>query len=597
MQKSTTYSSDQISDLPSGEVSGAAGLNESFFTNYTLIAQRSHHTFYKARRFGRWYVLKGLNEELRGNVFYEEWLLKEYSIGVRLDHPNVVRVESIETDAIAGKCIVMEYVEGDTLDRWLRRKPSLRERKNILNQLLDAVSHCHSRNVYHHDLKPSNIMVTDDLRVKLIDFGLSDGPQYAAFKQCSGTENYAAPEQANGDVANHRADIYALGKLIGLILPHRYRKAVRKALNSNPDRRQQSVDELRHMLHNRWWRWVLIVLAIAGLLYLLIRPSQRIRSIRLDSGQTCYYRVLENFPHPRVEFTYPGTEATPWPDNIPPLSGKMVLPESIRLNGINYRVSSIRESAFESQYGLTEVILPKTVNTIKTCAFLSCCGLKDTLYIPQSLTYIYCGAFHDCASITTLIWQADSCSTNADWGAVGHEYINSFYRCFSLRTVVMTENVRHLPQACFKNSFIKTAIFADGVEDLPSDLFAVCPMLDSIRWPATLRTIGHGAFYQTAFRTLRFPDATEVFSNYAFAYNPNIRRIEFGSKVKYIGIHTFSGCTQLKEVTIHAPVPPQVQPTSFEHMPSTAILRVPKESVDAYQADKVWSQFRIKPLP
>ena len=219
-------------DGPSGIVSGGSGITEPFFSSYEEIGHGTTHVLYKARRYGRWYVLKGLNKELQGNALYEEWLYKEYSIGVQFDHPNIVRIESLEDNVVAGKCIVMEYVEGETLDRWLQHNPSLSERKTVLSQLLDAVNHCHSRNLYHHDLKPSNILVTNDNRVKLIDFGLSDGPQYAVFKQATGTEGFAAPEQVKGDTADQRADIYALGRLIEMIVPHRYRRAVRMANQS-----------------------------------------------------------------------------------------------------------------------------------------------------------------------------------------------------------------------------------------------------------------------------------------------------------------------------------------------------------------------------
>lgn len=115
------------------------------------------------------------------------WLYKEYSIGVSLDHPNIVRVESLEDDAVVGRCIVMEWVEGVPLGSEEGRVGSNKEARRVLEQLFDAVDYCHRHGVYHHDLKPSNILVTTDGRVKLIDFGLSDGPQYAAFKQNAGS--------------------------------------------------------------------------------------------------------------------------------------------------------------------------------------------------------------------------------------------------------------------------------------------------------------------------------------------------------------------------------------------------------------------------
>ena len=103
-----------LNDGPSGLVSGGAGITEPFFTSYEEIGGGATHILWRARRYGRWYVLKGLRKELRGNPFYEEWLYKEYSIGISLDHPSIVRIESLEDDAVVGRCIVMEWVEGMT---------------------------------------------------------------------------------------------------------------------------------------------------------------------------------------------------------------------------------------------------------------------------------------------------------------------------------------------------------------------------------------------------------------------------------------------------------------------------------------------------
>ena len=593
MQDSATYSTNNYSDLPSGAVSGSPGLIDSFFSNYTKLAKRKYHTFYKARRYGRWYVLKGLNDELRGNAIYEEWLYKEYSVGIQFDHPNVVRIESLEDDVVAGKCIVMEYIEGETLDCWLQCKPTLNERKSILNQLLEALSHCHSRNVYHHDLKPSNILVTKDNHLKLIDFGLSDGPQYATFKQATGTEGFAAPEQVNGDIADQRADIYALGLLTKMIVPHHYKRAVRKALHTNPDSRPQTLEDFRHNLRSRWWLWVLLSLTVALLTTYLIIPSQRIRSTRLDNGQTLYYRILEIFPHRRAAIVFPEMLYDPFSADAPKLQGDIAIPETIRLHGLRYRVTDIGQRAFANQFDITSISLPESLEKIHQGAFEACTGLADTLVIPHSLTYIGPDAFNDCFRLSTVVWQADSCKYNTR----NVEYY-FFYRCGSLRTVIMTPNVRKIPECLFRKAdSLNTVVFSDGIETIPFNTFSLCTNLDSIRFPQTLRTIEHGAFYKTGIHSLRFPSTTEIISNYAFSYSHNIHRIDFGPALRYIGNHAFSECWQLEEVTLRATVPPEVQRTSFDGMPANAILRVPAGAIEAYKADSLWSKFgEILPL-
>ena len=579
--------------MPSGAVSRASGLIDAFFSNYTLIAKRECHTLYKARRYGRWYILKGLNKELWGNALYEEWMYKEYSVGIQLDHPNIVRIESLEDDAVAGKCIVMEYVDGVTLDSWLRGKPSLKERKRILNELLDATSHCHSRNVYHHDLKPSNILITSDNRLKLIDFGLSDGPQYAVFKQAAGTDGFAAPEHTDGGTADGRADIYALGRLTEMIVPHRWKRAVRKALRKGPDSRQQTVDDFRHDLRSQWWLGAVHGGTIALLTIFLIVPSQRIRSLHLDSGQTVYYRILENFPHRRAAIVFPSTQFDPLAADAPKLHGDVVIPETIRLHGLSYRVTEIGSRAFANQFEMTSITFPETLEKIQDAAFEACSGLADTLVIPRSLTFIGSNAFNDCFRLTAVLWQADSC----EYATRNYDY-NFFYRCVSLRTAIMTPNVRKIPECLFRKvDSLRTVVFPDGMETIPYNVFSYCESLDSIHFPQKLRNIEHGAFYQTGFETLRFPATTEVISNYAFAYSQNIRCIELGPAVHCIGNHAFSEFWHLEEVRLQTAVPPEIHKTSFNEMPATAVLRVPAEAIERYKADTVWSKFRkILPL-
>ena len=96
-----------LSEAPSGLVSGGAGITEPFFSSYEEMSRGSSHVLYRVRRYGRWYVLKGLLEEFRGNPFYEEWLYKEYSIGVSLDNNNIIRVESLEDDAVVGAAALL----------------------------------------------------------------------------------------------------------------------------------------------------------------------------------------------------------------------------------------------------------------------------------------------------------------------------------------------------------------------------------------------------------------------------------------------------------------------------------------------------------
>ncbi len=560
-----------------------------FFSDYEEIGRGESHVLYRARRYGRWHALKGLRENLRDNPFYEEWLYKEYSVGICLDHPNIVRVESMEDDPRVGRCIVMEWVEGQTLDRWTAAvQPSCAERRKILGMLFDAVQYCHMHGIYHHDLKPANIIVTPSGSVKLIDFGLSDGPQYAALKMNAGTEGYAAPEQRQGGLCDHRADIYSLGKITSLMFPRQYRPVVNKAMSGDPKRRHPSVEAFRSKLRRPRWPWVAALFAVIGLVsFLLIHPSQRIRTISIPSGQTVYYRVIENFPHRKVALVCPGTYTDPWPMTMGQLSGAMAIPESISLHGLRYRVTDINGSAFANQFNLSSLQLPESIESIGIEAFRACNGLNDTLYIPHSLTFLGNDVFNDCSNIKTVVWGADSCSVT-----MGLDAYFYFYRCSSIQEVIISPNVRYLPERLFSHTEDLRVIDIEGrVQTLPKDLFAYTHKLDSIHFPATLHTIGHGCFYKSGITRLYFPKSLRVISHYAFAYCPRLRHIELGANIRYIGNYSFAECSALESVTVHAATPPALQPTSFDKLPSTAVLRVPQESLDAYRSHPYWGLF------
>lgn len=96
------------------------------FTEITLLHQTSVHQLYRAKRFGRWYLLKGLIPELRDSDFHRQMLLKEMEILMPLNHPNIMScmgiqriddyVDSKGEKVSVGECLVLEYIEGQTLD-------------------------------------------------------------------------------------------------------------------------------------------------------------------------------------------------------------------------------------------------------------------------------------------------------------------------------------------------------------------------------------------------------------------------------------------------------------------------------------------------
>lgn len=239
---------------------------------YTSVS--GHAALYRAKRMGKWHVLKCLKPAFADNPLYLGLLQKEFEIGYTLSHPNVVQTVSIEHVDGLGLCIVMEYVEGRTLRQMLcGRSLSGGEAVRIVSQVCSALAYIHSRQIMHRDIKPENIMVTDNgNNVKLIDFGLSDSDSYAVLKLPGGTRRYAAPELIAGEAVDARADIYSLGVLareVNAVLPVR---SIRLAMlasrcaRADRDRRHVTAERAERMFASRPYLLVGTVSAVAGML-------------------------------------------------------------------------------------------------------------------------------------------------------------------------------------------------------------------------------------------------------------------------------------------------------------------------------------------
>jgi len=144
-----------------------------------------------------------------------ERFVREGKTAARLNHPGIVTI--FAADVFDGRpAIVMELLRGHTLSTLIdRRLLTFEASMSVLDQLLDALDYAQTMGVIHRDVKPDNIFVTDDGRVKLTDFGVAhvsrlDGQHDAII---AGTPGYMSPEQIVGDPVDSRSDIFGIGAI------------------------------------------------------------------------------------------------------------------------------------------------------------------------------------------------------------------------------------------------------------------------------------------------------------------------------------------------------------------------------------------------
>jgi tetratricopeptide (TPR) repeat protein/tRNA A-37 threonylcarbamoyl transferase component Bud32 len=171
------------------------------------------------RQFEKHVAIKLVNRGLAAEISGDRFDL-ERRILARLEHPNVARLLDAGLSEFGQPFLVMEWVDGVPLDRWLHeRRPPLETRLALWLEIASAVSYAHRHLIVHRDLKPSNVLVAADDMPKLVDFGiaklLEDGAHGAsATRTQTYTPLYASPEQIRGDAVTASTDIYGLGLLL-----------------------------------------------------------------------------------------------------------------------------------------------------------------------------------------------------------------------------------------------------------------------------------------------------------------------------------------------------------------------------------------------
>ena len=230
--------------IPSNEPAQAASEPiKASYTEYTVLSSQGYCQFVKCKKGDHPVVLKGLKEAYRERVLLRNALKREFKQCQRLNHPGIVRYQGLVDVEGYGLCIEEEYVDGRTLQAYLKESHTDDEKITIVNQIADALRYAHQQGVAHRNLKPSNILITKQGdHVKLIDFNVLSLDDV---KPTADTTRFMAPELKDETMtADGTADIYSLGtimKVMGLTLA--YSEVIKRCCAFKRSDRYSDIDE------------------------------------------------------------------------------------------------------------------------------------------------------------------------------------------------------------------------------------------------------------------------------------------------------------------------------------------------------------------
>ena len=552
--------SDNHSDSSvSGYVAESYDGLDTAFSEVSHLPSRGYCDLYRAKRYGRWHLLKCLKQEHASDAAYQQMMRKEIEVLMSLQHSGVMQVMGMETVMLpergATMCMVAEWIDGVTLAEFLRAPAPLKQLRRIALELAEALAYVHQQQVVHRDLKPSNVMITHNGGyVKLIDFGLADTDSHAILKQPAGTLHYMAPEQAQQAQADVRNDIYSLGVImqemnrLGRVVP---RRIIGRCL-APIEQRWQNADALVDALQqsNRRRRQLIVAVVVAVAMAIIALLGWQIlhlqqKTVGFEDEAAQMRRQLRVLRHEIIDFedetvrrkcvahwdtdhdgelSYDEAAAVTSLDSVFTADSSITSFHELQLFT---SLEAISRNAFHGCTALRQVTLPRHVRFIQQNAFRGS-GLQ-MLTVPSTVVGIGDHCLDDCPVLQTVTFEAMLPATN-----VG---VSPLQGCTALTDIFVQKYI----DICMDNRvewerlspLMKTHIvFAD----------------------AEVKTICLKYWDKNGDGELQIDEAQAVTAlNAAFCRNPVIKQFDelrFFTGLHEIGIGDFDGCFSLRSIQL-----------------------------------------------
>ena len=306
------------------------------YTDYEVIPSHGYSLIVKCRKGEQTVILKGLKEENSKRTLLRNALKREFKQCQRLNHTGIVRYQGLVDVDGYGLCIEEEFIEGRTLQAYLKEQHTDDEKIAIVNQIADALRYAHNQGIAHRNLKPSNILITAQGNyVKLIDFSVLSLDDV---KATADTTRFMAPELKDETMtADGTADIYSLGtimKVMGLTLA--YSDVIKRCCAFKRSDRYANIDEFLTDLNHEGSSFTMptigkgtVMVAVIAVLVIVLGiltynyGGALLNQMGKIDVSSVFKSDEETAPEDSVKVTSPNEQPNDSTQNVAPMTGKL----------------------------------------------------------------------------------------------------------------------------------------------------------------------------------------------------------------------------------------------------------------------------------